>query len=137
LTFHLEVKHSKRPAADAPKVPLHDRLTLDLTGLMPPDATCLVVQVSTPRLGLGGKALLICYRGRALVVKLKAGDGVLGDAESHAIASLRAGGIRVEVARSYGAALEHVRDFGIPFCEKDSRSTVENFFKRESARGRA
>jgi hypothetical protein len=58
--------------------------------------------------------LIFISKGRAFGLELKSEKGELSNAQRAAHVALRDAGMRVEVARSLGEALEHLKDMGIP-----------------------
>lgn len=58
--------------------------------------------------------LLIVHAGRVCGLELKSRGGRLSDEQRNVIDILRNAGMRVEIARSHGEALDRIREMGIP-----------------------
>jgi len=58
--------------------------------------------------------LIFISKGRAFGLELKSEKGELSQAQRAQHVTLRDAGMRIEVARSLGEALEHLKDMGIP-----------------------
>jgi hypothetical protein len=73
--------------------------------------------------------LIIVSRGRAFGLDLKNAAAVLTVSERAAQLALRDAGMRVEVARSLGEALEHLSDMGIALRPREDAARA---FKKET-----
>ena len=85
-----------------------------------PDAIAIAVAANTASVGVPGTPdLVVVSKGRAFGLALKGPNGTLSLAERAAHLTLRDAGMRVEVARSLGEALEHLRDMGVVLRQRD------------------
>ena len=120
----VEVKVLKRKATPD----LKERLAEDLGALLPADAFAFALPDEDPsfdrlrmRSGAGLPAIIIVHRGRALGLALGKPGHQLNDDERAVFPRLRAAGMRIEVARSFGEALDALREMGL---ELSSRQTL-------------
>jgi hypothetical protein len=72
---------------------------------------------------------VIISKGRSFGLVLKSPNGTLSPAERAAHLALREAGMRVEIARSLGEALEHLREMGVAL---KPREDVHSLFARRS-----
>jgi hypothetical protein len=72
---------------------------------------------------------VILSKGRSFGLALKSPNGTLSPAERAAHLALRDAGMRIEIARSLGEALEHLREMGIAL---KPREDVHSLFARRS-----
>jgi hypothetical protein len=68
--------------------------------------------------------LIIVSKGRAFGLELKNATGALTASERAAQLALRDAGMRIEVARSLGEALEHLREMGIVLKPREDAATM-------------
>lgn len=91
------------------------------------------------RAGGGLPGILIIHRGRALGLEPARAGGHLSDQQRATFPRLRAAGMRIEVARSFGEALAQLREMGLPLETDESLTRqVADLFRasqRQSQRG--
>lgn len=123
-------QRSGRPLDNAPpppQTPLKQRLAADLPRLLPADAFAFAVADEAR----GLPAILIIHRGRALGLELSHAKGHLGDEQRTVFPRLRAAGMRIEVARSFGEALAALREMGLELTTRESLSAqVAELFRQ-------
>jgi hypothetical protein len=73
---------------------------------------------------------VILSKGRSFGLALKSPNGTLSSAERAAHLALRDAGMRIEIARSLGEALEHLREMGVAL---KPREDVHSIFPRRSS----
>jgi hypothetical protein len=123
--FSLEVVRKKHAAAPES---LEDRLMAALRELLPADAYAI-------RGGDGAPDIVICHRGKALGLELKARTESFSEAQAIAFPRLRDAGMRIEVARDCDQALSRLRDMGVPLKE-EARHQVRDVVREETRRHR-
>jgi hypothetical protein len=123
--FSLEVVRKKKTAAPES---LEERLMAALRDLLPADAYAI-------RGGDGAPDIVICHRGKALGLELKARTESFSDAQAIAFPKLRDAGMRIEVARDQDQALSRLRDMGVKLKE-ETRHQVRDVVREETRRHR-
>jgi hypothetical protein len=121
--FSLEVVRKKTGAAPES---LEERLMAALRELLPADAYAI-------RGGDGAPDIVICHRGKALGLELKARTESFSEAQAITFPRLRDAGMRIEVARDEGQALNRLRDMGVPLKE-EARHQVRDVVREETRR---
>ena len=99
-----------------------------LRELLPPEACAF-------RGGEGVPDIVICFRGRALGLEIKARTESFSEAQAIAFPKLRDAGMRIEVARDEGQALHRLREMGVPLKE-EARHQVRDSYREETRRRR-
>lgn len=103
----------------------------------------VVEAVNLKRQGVvaGVPDLCIIHKGRAFGLELKAKAGKLSDSQAETFPKLRDAGMRIEVARSEGEAIGHIKDMGIPLktgnaplTDRDVTREIQQVFKEETRR---
>ena len=123
--FGLNVERTRRRHPEEDLSP-EAALMAELRRLLPPEA-CVFAAASAP-------VIVVCHRGRALGLHLMARDGKLSHAETNAFITLRAAGMRIEVARDAGQAKAMLREMGVPLREEAQHALRDVF--REQVRRR-
>ena len=82
----------------------------------------------------GAPDIVICYRGKVLGLELKGRTESFSSAQAAAFPKLRDAGMRIEVVRDQGQALNRLRDMGVPLKEEARHQARDNF--REETRRR-
>jgi hypothetical protein len=123
--FGLNVERTRRRAPEEDLSP-EAALMAELKALLPPEA-CVFAAASAP-------VIVVCHRGRALGLHLMAQGGKLSHAETNAFITLRAAGMRIEVARDAGQAKAMLREMGVGLREEAQHSLRDVF--REQIRRR-
>jgi len=122
--FGLNVERIRRRAPHEELGP-EASLMAELRRLLPPEA-CVFAGATAP-------VIMVCHRGRALGLHLMARDGKLSHAETNAFITLRAAGMRIEVARDAGQAKAHLREMGVPLRE-EARHSLRDVFREQIRR---
>lgn len=124
-TFGLNVERARRRE---PREELTQEAALmaELKQLLPHDA-CVFAGATAP-------GIVICHWGRALGLHLVARDGKLSHAETNSFITMRAAGMRIEVARDTSQAKAMLREMGVPLREEAQHSLRDVF--REQLRRR-
>jgi len=123
--FGLNVERTRRRSPEEDLSP-EAALMAELRRLLPPEA-CVFAAASAP-------VIVVCHRGRALGLHLMARDGKLSHAQTSAFITLRAAGMRIEVARDAGQAKAMLREMGVPLREEAQHALRDVF--REQVRRR-
>jgi hypothetical protein len=123
--FGLNVERTRRRSPEEDLSP-EAALMAELRRLLPPEA-CVFAAASAP-------VIVVCHRGRALGLHLMARDGKLSHAQTNAFITLRAAGMRIEVARDAGQAKAMLREMGVPLREEAQHALRDVF--REQVRRR-
>ena len=121
--FSLEVVRKK--TATAPES-LEERLMAALRALLPAEACAF-------RGSDGAPDIVICHRGKALGLELKGRTESFSEAQTAQFPKLRDAGMRIEVARDEGQALNRIREMGVPLKE-EARHQVRDSFREETRR---
>lgn len=150
MKFSLETYGSKKPPRQRTEATLQATLMADLETLLPRDAIAfsvpnggqrnIIEAANFKRQGVkaGIPDILICHQGRVVGLELKAQGGALSDSQKNMFPKLRTAGMRIEVARSHGEALERIQEMGVPLRSVENRNyDVRDVFRSESKRGRA
>ena len=130
----VEVKVQKRKSPPD----LKRRLAEDLGALLPADAFAFALpdgEEPTRVKGLPG--ILIVHRGRALGLALGKPGHNLNDDQRTVFPRLRAAGMRIEVARSFGEALGALREMGLELSSRDNLAAQVAELFRAARRGDA
>jgi len=123
--FSLERVHRKTGAAMLPESD-EDRLMAALKDLLPDAAFAF-------RGSEGAPDIVICWRGKALGLELKGRTESFTEAQAVAFPKLRDAGMRIEVVRDEGQALNRLRDMGVPLKE-EARHQVRDVLRAETRR---
>lgn len=147
MRFSLETVGPRRPPRGKEEASLQVRLMADLEWLLPPGAFAWHTPNGgsrDPREGAnlkrqGVKAgipdILICWAGKIFGLELKAQSGRISDSQAEVFPLLRAAGMRIEIARSHGEAIERIREMGIPLRSKPQPAyEVRDVFREETKR---
>jgi hypothetical protein len=126
--FSLERVRKRTAAAAAEPESVEDRLMGRLRELLPPEACAF-------RGSEGAPDIVICFRGKALGLEIKARTESFSDAQAKAFPKLRDAGMRIEVARDEGQALHRLREMGVPLKE-EARHQVRDSYRDETRRRR-
>lgn len=81
--------------------------------------------------------LILIHGGRAFGLELKSKDGKLEDSQREVFPKLREAGMRIEVARSHGEAIQHIREMGIPLKsipDRDLTQEIKQVFAEANRR---
>jgi len=124
--FSLEVVRKRTGGAAEPES-AEDRLMAALRELLPPQACAF-------RGGEGVPDIVICYRGKALGLELKARTESFSEAQAVIFPRLRDAGMRIEVARDASQALNRLREMGVPLKEEPRHAVRDSH--REATRRR-
>lgn len=126
--FSLErVRKRNGPATSEPES-IEDRVMGRLRELLPPEACAF-------RGGDGVPDIVICFRGKALGLEIKARTESFSEAQAIAFPKLRDAGMRIEVARDPDQALNRLREMGVPLKE-EARHAVRDVLRAETRRRR-
>jgi hypothetical protein len=77
--------------------------------------------------------IVICHKGQALGLHMIAPGTELNVAETSAVIALRHAGMRLEVARGLGQALERVREMGVALKD-DERHAWRDHYRQQTRR---
>ena len=117
-----------RRRASGATLSLKEKLVQTLRARGPSDACFFAPERmqhgGTTGLRAGLPDLIIVSKGRAFGLELKNADGRLTSSERTAQLALRDAGMRIEVARSLGEALEHLRDMGIALKPREDAAAL-------------
>ena len=122
--FSLEVVRKRSGAVERESA--EDRLMAVLRELLPPEACAFRGQEGVPD-------IVICYRGKALGLELKARTESFSEAQAVTFPKLRDAGMRIEVARDQDQALNRLRDMGVPLKE-EARHAVRDCYREQTRR---
>jgi hypothetical protein len=120
--FHMNVEKSRK---QPPSLPLEAQALAVLKQRLPSEAFALEA-AEVPR-------IVICHKGRALGLHMMAPGKQLSVAETEAVIAMRDAGMRIEMARGLGQALERVREMGVALKE-DERHGLRDVFRKETRR---
>ena len=120
--FHMNVEKSRK---QPPSLPLEAQALAALKQRLPP-GTVALESAEVPR-------IVICHKGKALGLHMMAPGTQLSVAETSAVIALRDAGMRLEVARGLGQALERVREMGVALKD-DERHAWRDHFRKETRR---
>lgn len=145
MTFSVRSKPKRRHEESD----LQCRLMSDLEWLLPQDAFAFAVPnggsrniieaVNLKRQGVkaGVPDIIIVHRGKALGLELKAKNGSLQESQKVTFPKMRAAGMRIEVARSFGEAIDLIREMGVSLRAKESVPLAIKDIFRQAQRGTA
>jgi len=122
--FSLEVVRKRIGAAEPESA--EDRLMAQLRDLLPPEACAFRGQEGVP-------GIVICFRGKALGLELKARTESFSEAQAVTFPKLRDAGMRIEVARDPAQALNRLREMGVPL-KQEARHAVRDVLREETRR---
>jgi len=105
---------------------MEERLMAALRALLPADAYAI-------RGGEGVPDIIVCHRGRALGLELKARTESFSEAQTVNFPRLRDAGMRIEVARDDLQALNLLREMGVVLKE-EPRHAVRDVVRDETRR---
>jgi hypothetical protein len=105
---------------------MEERLMTALRDLLPADAYAI-------RGGEGVPDIIVCHRGRALGLELKARTESFSEAQTVNFPRLRDAGMRIEVARDPDQALNLLREMGVRLKE-EPRHAVRDVVREETRR---
>jgi hypothetical protein len=123
--FSLEVV-KKKAGAWSETVSAEEQLLARLRELLPVEACAF-------RGGEGVPDIVICYRGKALGLEIKARTESFSEAQATTFPKLRDAGMRIEVARDQNQALNRLREMGVPLKE-EARHAVRDVLRAETRR---
>ena len=122
--FSLEVVKKKTNVSET--VPAEEQLLGRLRELLPAEACAFRGSEGVPD-------IVICYRGKALGLEIKARTESFSEAQATTFPKLRDAGMRIEVARDQQQALNRLRDMGVPLKE-EARHAVRDVLRAETRR---
>ena len=122
--FSLEVVRKRTGAVEPESA--EDRLMTHLRELLPLEACAFRGPEGVPD-------IIICYRGKALGLELKARTESFSEAQAVTFPKLRDAGMRIEVARDPAQALNRLREMGVPLKE-EPRHAVRDVLREETRR---
>ena len=105
---------------------MEERLMTALRDLLPADAYAIPG-------GEGVPDIIVCHRGRALGLELKARTESFSEAQTVNFPRLRDAGMRIEVARDPDQALNLLREMGVRLKE-EPRHAVRDVVREETRR---
>ena len=123
--FSLEVVR-KKTGALSEIVSAEEQLLGRLRELLPAEACAF-------RGGEGVPDIVICHRGKVLGLEIKARTESFSEAQAVTFPKLRDAGMRIEVARDPGQALNRLREMGVPLKE-EARHAVRDVLRAETRR---
>jgi len=80
--------------------------------------------------------LVFCHKGRAFGLELKSQSGRQSDSQNTVFPKLRTAGMRIEVARTFNEAINHIKDMGIPLRANENIGRDVRAIFAEAARAR-
>ena len=122
--FSLEVVKKKTNVSES--VPAEEQLLGRLRELLPAEACAFRGSEGVPD-------IVICYRGKALGLEIKARTESFSEAQAVTFPKLRDAGMRIEVARDQDQALNRLRDMGVPLKE-EARHAVRDCYREQTRR---
>lgn len=79
--------------------------------------------------------ILILWSGKLFGLELKSQAGRISDSQAVTFPILREAGMRIEVARSHGEAIERIREMGIPLRARcDTAYAIRDVFRDATRR---
>ena len=123
--FSLEVV-KKKSGAWSEAVSAEEQLLGRLRELLPAEACAFRGSEGVPD-------IVICYRGKALGLEIKARTESFSEAQAATFPKLRDAGMRIEVARDQDQALNRVREMGVPLKE-EARHAVRDCYREQTRR---
>lgn len=124
--FGLNVERVGTKPTRSEELSLAEQLMAELKERLPTDACCFAAAQEAP-------GIVICHRGRALGIQLR--QGRMSAVEAAAFTRLRGAGMRIEMARSLGEALELVAEMGVVLkTPVNSVFAARDFFREETRR---
>ena len=123
--FSLEVV-KKKTGAWSEAVSAEEQLLGRLRELLPAEACAFRGSEGVPD-------IVICYRGKALGLEIKARTESFSEAQAATFPKLRDAGMRIEVARDQDQALNRVREMGVPLKE-EARHAVRDVLREQTRR---
>ena len=122
--FSLEVVRKRTAWSET--APAEEQLLGRLRELLPVEACAFRGSEGVPD-------IVICYRGKALGLEIKARTESFSEAQAATFPKLRDAGMRIEVARDQDQALNRVREMGVPLKE-EARHAVRDCYREQTRR---
>jgi len=123
--FSLE-RVRKKAGGAAVAESIEERLLALVRELLPADAFAM-------RGADGAPDIIVCHQGRALGLELKARTESFSEAQAQIFPKLRDAGMRIEVARDEGQALNRLREMGVGVKE-EARHAVRDSYREQTRR---